>query len=81
MRRIFEYLNPLVEITDANISRTTIRHKVLASYEAHKEKVAVVLRKSPGLIHISFAGWKSGNRHSLYGVTCFFRDETADLAS
>ena len=77
LRRIFEYLNPLVEITDANISRTTIRHKVLASYEAHKEKVAVVLRKSPGLIHISFDGWKTGNRHSLYGVTCFFRDENS----
>ncbi|KAM3448796.1 hypothetical protein NHJ6243_010067, partial [Beauveria neobassiana] len=74
LRTIFEYLNPLVKITDANISRTTIRHKVLASYEAHKDKVAAVLQKSPGLIHISFDGWRSGNRHSLYGVTCFFRD-------
>ncbi|KAM3537964.1 hypothetical protein ARSEF1564_009127 [Beauveria bassiana] len=74
LRTIFEYLNPLVKIIDANISRTTIRHKVLASYEAHKDKVAAVLQKSPGLIHISFDGWRSGNRHSLYGVTCFFRD-------
>ncbi|KAH8715445.1 putative AC9 transposase [Beauveria bassiana] len=77
LRRIFEYLNPLVEITDANISRTTIRRQVLASYEAHKDKVAAVLQKSPGLIHVSFDGWKSGNRHSLYGVTCFFRDENS----
>ncbi|KAM0664388.1 hypothetical protein ACQRIU_006970 [Beauveria bassiana] len=77
LRRIFEYLNPLVKITDANISRTTIRRQVLASYEAHKDKVAAVLQKSPGLIHVSFDGWKSGNRHSLYGVTCFFRDENS----
>ncbi|EJP69829.1 restless-like transposase [Beauveria bassiana ARSEF 2860] len=81
LRTIFEYLNPLVKITDANISRTTIRYKVLASYEAHKDKVATVLQKSPGLIHISFDGWRSGNRHSLYGVTCFFRDENNNAES
>ncbi|PWI64137.1 hypothetical protein PCL_12103 [Purpureocillium lilacinum] len=74
LRRIFEYLNPLVKITEANITRTTIRHKVLAAYEAHKDKVMAVLRESCGLIHISFDGWKSGNRYSLYGITCFFRD-------
>ncbi|KAM3448286.1 hypothetical protein NHJ6243_010119 [Beauveria neobassiana] len=77
LRRIFEYLNPLVKITDANISRTIIRRQVLASYEAHKDKVAAVLQRSPGLIHVSFDGWKSGNRHSLYGVTYFFRDENS----
>ncbi|OWT42269.1 reverse transcriptase [Pochonia chlamydosporia 170] len=62
LRRIFEYLNPLVKITDANITRPTIRRKVLSS---------------SGLIHVSFDGWKSGNRHSLYGVACFFRDENS----
>ena len=77
LRRIFEYLNPLVKITDANISRMTIRRQVLASYEAHKDRVAAVLQTSPGLIHVSFDGWRSGNRHSLYGVTCFFRDENS----
>ncbi|KJZ68169.1 hypothetical protein HIM_12437 [Hirsutella minnesotensis 3608] len=75
LRRIFEYLNPLVKITDANISRTTVRHKVILAYERHRERVVEVLRQSCGLIHISFDGWKSGNRHSLYGVTCFFRGE------
>jgi hypothetical protein len=77
LRRIFEYLNPLVKITGANITRTTIRHKVLAAYETHKDKVIAMLKQSCGLIHISFDGWKSGNRHSLYGITCFFRDENS----
>ncbi|KID81255.1 restless-like transposase [Metarhizium guizhouense ARSEF 977] len=77
LRRIFEYLNPLVKITDANITRSTIRRKVLAAYETHKTKVAEVLQQSSGLIHVSFDGWKSGNRHSLYGIACFFRDENS----
>ncbi|KAM3560917.1 hypothetical protein ARSEF4850_003470 [Beauveria asiatica] len=67
LRRIFEYLNPLVKITDANINRTTIRRQVLASYEAHKDQVAAVPQTSPGLIHVSFDGWNSGSRHSLDG--------------
>ncbi|KAG7001232.1 3-ketosteroid 1-dehydrogenase helE [Fusarium oxysporum f. sp. conglutinans] len=65
LRQIFEYLNPLVKITDANITRTTIRRKVLSAYEMHKDKVVAALKQSCGLIHVSFDGWKSGNRHSL----------------
>ncbi|OBS16090.1 hypothetical protein FPOA_27760 [Fusarium poae] len=41
----------------------------------HRHTVIDVLRQSPGLIHISFDGWTSGNRHTLYGIACFFRDE------
>ncbi|EWZ27879.1 hypothetical protein FOZG_18414 [Fusarium oxysporum Fo47] len=37
--------------------------------EAHISDVA-----SPGQIHIQFDGWRSGNRHALYGVTCIFRN-------
>ncbi|RYC79205.1 hypothetical protein BFJ63_vAg17916 [Fusarium oxysporum f. sp. narcissi] len=77
LRQIFEYLNPLVKITDANITRTTIRRKVLSAYEMHKDKVIAALKQSCGLIHVSFDGWKSGNRHSLYGIACFFRDENS----
>lgn len=77
LRRIFEYLNPLVKITDANITRMTIRHKVLSAYESHKDKVIAVLKQPCGLIHVSFDGWKSGNRHSLYGIACCFRDENS----
>ncbi|KAG8410272.1 hypothetical protein J3458_022543 [Metarhizium acridum] len=77
LRRIFEYLNPLVKITDANITRSTIRRKILSAYETHKNKVIEVLRQSSGQIHVSFDGWKSGNRHNLYGIACFFRDENS----
>ncbi|KAJ3454624.1 hypothetical protein MRS44_013224 [Fusarium solani] len=77
LRQIFEYLNPLVKITDANITRTTIRRKVLSAYEMHKDKVIAALKQSCGLIHVSFDGWKSGNRHSMYGIACFFRDENS----
>jgi hypothetical protein len=59
LRQIFEYLRPLVRITDANITRTTVRRKVLSAYEAHKDKVVAVLKRSCGLIHASFDGWRS----------------------
>jgi hypothetical protein len=75
VRQIFKYLNPLVQITDANITRTIIRSKVLSAYEAHKDKVVAVLRQSYGMIYVSFDGWGSGNRYSMYGIACFFRDE------
>ncbi|KAM5529824.1 hAT family dimerization domain protein [Fusarium oxysporum f. sp. phaseoli] len=77
LRQIFEYLNPLVKITDASITRKTIRHRILSAYESHKGKVIAALKQSSGLIHVSFDGWKSGNRHSLYGIACFFRDENS----
>ncbi|KAF5227806.1 hypothetical protein FANTH_14671, partial [Fusarium anthophilum] len=38
------------------------------------ERVKDALRKSPGQIHFQYDGWKSGNRHALYGITCVFRD-------
>ncbi|KHO11388.1 polyprotein [Metarhizium robertsii ARSEF 23] len=56
LRKIFEYLNPLVKITDANIARPTIRCKVISAYETHKSKVAEALRQSSGQIHVSFDG-------------------------
>lgn len=34
-----------------------------------------ILKAAPGLLHISFDGWRSRNRHALYGVACFFRGE------
>ncbi|KAG7000340.1 hypothetical protein FocnCong_v012402 [Fusarium oxysporum f. sp. conglutinans] len=71
----------LASITDANITRTTIRRKVLSAYEMHKDKVVAALKQSCGLIHVSFDGWKSGNRHSLYGIACFFRDENSQPRS
>ncbi|KPA35654.1 hypothetical protein FLAG1_11631 [Fusarium langsethiae] len=75
LRKIFAYLNPCVKLCDANLSATSIRGKIVASYEQHKTKVMEVLQSSPGLIHVSFDGWRSGNRHALYGIMCFFQDE------
>jgi hypothetical protein len=75
LRAIFDYLNPSVDVCQANITHNTVRKSVITAYEKHKEKVVGVLKKSPGLLHISFDGWRSRNRHSMYGTACFFRDE------
>ncbi|SCV57419.1 uncharacterized protein FFB14_15153 [Fusarium fujikuroi] len=61
LRAIFEYLNPFV--------------RAVAEFEKHKGKVIEVLRNAPELIHISFDGGRSRNKHALYGVACFFRNE------
>ncbi|ENH63533.1 hypothetical protein FOC1_g10000098, partial [Fusarium oxysporum f. sp. cubense race 1] len=68
LREIFDYLNPSVSVRDANLTHTTIKEKATSAFKQHKQKVVEVLRKAPGLIHISFDGWRSGNRHALYGV-------------
>jgi hypothetical protein len=68
-------LNPSVSVRDANLTHTTIKDKVASAFKQHKQKVVEVLREAPAVIHISFDGWRSGNRHALYGVCCFFRDE------
>ncbi|KAK2469374.1 hypothetical protein H9L39_19091 [Fusarium oxysporum f. sp. albedinis] len=75
LHAIFDYLNPSVSARKANITHTTVREKIVAAFEQHKQKVIEVLGKAPGLIHISFDGWRSGNRYALYGICCFFRDE------
>ncbi|KJZ71564.1 hypothetical protein HIM_09033 [Hirsutella minnesotensis 3608] len=60
------------------ISSGTIEYApVISAYEKHKSKVVEVLKRADGLVHISFDGWRSANRHSLYGLCCFFRDENS----
>jgi hypothetical protein len=75
LRAIFEYLNPFVVSTDAHVGHDTVRKRAVAEFEKHKGKVIEALRNAPGLIHISFDGWRSRNKHALYGVACFFRNE------
>ncbi|OAQ58400.1 restless-like transposase [Pochonia chlamydosporia 170] len=75
LRTIFEYLNPFVASTDAHVGHNTIRKRAVAEFEKHKGEVIEILRNAPGLIHISFDGWRSRNKHALYGVACFFRSE------
>jgi hypothetical protein len=75
LHAIFDYLNPLVSAYKANITYITIREKIIAAFEQHKQKVIEVLGKAPGLIHISFDGWRSRNQYALYGICYFFRDK------
>ncbi|KAM3561796.1 hypothetical protein ARSEF4850_003029 [Beauveria asiatica] len=75
LQAIFEYLNPSVRICGANLTADSIRSRVLSAYKEHKDKVVEVLQRSPGLVHLSFDGWRSGNRLALYGIACFYRDE------
>ncbi|KAK6858961.1 hypothetical protein PG995_004814 [Apiospora arundinis] len=70
LRDIFNYLNPSVEITKANITDVTVRAIAEREFTNNMERVKDALRKSPGQIHIQYDGWKSGNRHALYGITC-----------
>lgn len=75
LRRIFDYLNPSVGIQRAAISAHTVRARIFAEFETHYQTIKEVLRRAPGLIHISFDGWTARNRMPLYGIACFFRDE------
>lgn len=75
LRAIFEYLNPSVRLRDAHISGNTVRSRAIEAYNKHKEKVIDVLQKASGLVHISFDGWRSRNRHAFFGIVAFFRDE------
>jgi hypothetical protein len=52
-----------------------VRQRAVFEFEKYKEKVIEVLRNAPGLMHISFNGWRSQNKHALYGVACFFLNE------
>ncbi|KAM3450151.1 hypothetical protein NHJ6243_009855, partial [Beauveria neobassiana] len=76
LQAIFEYLNPSVRICGANLTADSIRSRVLSAFKEHKDKVVEVLQRSPGLVHLSFDGWRSGNRLALYGIACFYRDES-----
>lgn len=72
LRAAFEYLNPLVKTTEAHITHDTVRRRILKVYEENKAEIKRVLAAAPGLIHIAFDGWRSNNRHALYGIICYF---------
>jgi hypothetical protein len=74
LRRIFEYLNPSVAATNAHISHNTVRKRIVDLHLRHKAHIIDYLRKVPGQIHIAFDGWRSRNRHALYGIVCFYID-------
>lgn len=74
LRRIFEYLNPSVAVTNAHISHNTVRKRIIDVHSRHKAQIIDHLRNVPGQIHIAFDGWRSRNRHALYGIVCFYVD-------
>ncbi|PWI64602.1 hypothetical protein PCL_09496 [Purpureocillium lilacinum] len=74
LRRVFEYLNPSVAATNAHISHNTVRKRIVDLHLRHKSQIIDHLRTVPGQIHIAFDGWRSRNRHALYGIVCFFVD-------
>lgn len=76
LRAIFEYLNPSVKAQKAHITANSVRGLAKKQFVRHKSTVVEALKKAPGSVHISFDGWRAPNRASLYGVVCFFRDES-----
>ncbi|OAA63224.1 transposase [Akanthomyces lecanii RCEF 1005] len=74
LRRIFEYLNPSVAVTNAHISHNTVRKRIVDLHCRHRAQIVDHLRNIPGQIHIAFDGWRSRNRHALYGIVCFYVD-------
>ncbi|KAJ3578354.1 hypothetical protein NPX13_g2213 [Xylaria arbuscula] len=76
LRAAFEYFNPCIKDQTAHISNTELRKRVIQEFLQHKETIIQTLKASPGRIHISFDGWRSGNCCALYGVVVFFRDES-----
>jgi hypothetical protein len=73
-RDLLEYLNPLVSITDAHICHDAVRSRILEVYNTNKARVVEVFRGVEGKIHMAFDGWRSQNRHAMYGMVCFFLD-------
>jgi hypothetical protein len=74
LRRVFEYLNPSVAATNAHISHNTVRRRITDLHLRYKSQIISHLRTVPGQIHIAFDGWRSRNRHALYGIVCFYID-------
>ncbi|OAQ60850.1 hypothetical protein VFPBJ_11511 [Purpureocillium lilacinum] len=57
LRRVFEYLNPSVAVTNAHISHDTVRRRIVELHHRHEKSIINHLRGISGLIHISFDGW------------------------
>ena len=68
------YLNPLVQDTNALITHPTARQILVNEFERHHYTIVCILWNAPGQIHIAFDGWRSRNRHALFGITCSFLD-------
>jgi hypothetical protein len=75
LHELFDYLNPLVRETSANLTHKTIRAKVIHEFNTYKAHVTDTLLRSPSKVHIAFDGWTSRNRHSFFSINAFFLDD------
>ncbi|KAM4061276.1 transposase-like protein [Hirsutella rhossiliensis] len=71
-RRLLEYLNPSIALTQAHMTHSTIRTKLFQEYHQYKHIVIKELRERPGQIHLAFDGWRSPNRYALNGIAAFY---------
>ena len=74
LHHAFEYSNPLIKDSNAMISHSTVRQRLVNEIESNKDTVVQALRSSPGLIHIAFDGWHLRNHHALFGIICCYMD-------
>jgi hypothetical protein len=75
LHELFDYLNPLVRETSANLTHKTFRAKVIHEFNTYKAHVTDTLLRSPSKVHIAFDGWTSRNRHSFFSINAFFLDD------
>lgn len=74
LREIFNYLNPIISVTDAHLSHDSIRRRITDEYYFFRSHIIKTLQQSPSHVHIAFDGWTSRNRHPLFGIVAFFLD-------
>ncbi|KAJ0130882.1 RNA-directed DNA polymerase from mobile element jockey [Fusarium oxysporum f. sp. albedinis] len=75
LHELFDYLNPLVRESSANLTHKTIRAKVIHEFNTYKAHVTDTLLRSPSKVHIALDGWTSRNRHSFFSINAFFLDD------
>ncbi|EGU86088.1 hypothetical protein HZS61_005046 [Fusarium oxysporum f. sp. conglutinans] len=75
LQKVFQYLNPLVHKTSANLTHETVRARIIDEFNTYKSRVIHALSRSPSQVHIAFDGWTSRNRYSFFSINAFFLDE------
>ncbi|XP_044720143.1 transposase-like protein [Hirsutella rhossiliensis] len=68
-RSLLDYLNPSIGLTQSHMTHTTIRSRLFEEYHQYKGVVVKELKECPGRIHLAFDGWRSPNRHAVYGIS------------
>ncbi|RYC78863.1 hypothetical protein BFJ63_vAg18262, partial [Fusarium oxysporum f. sp. narcissi] len=61
LQKVFQYLNPLVHETSANLTYETVRARIIDEFNTYKSRVIHTLSRSPSQVHIAFDGWASRN--------------------